>query len=99
MKVKTTVNFIQNCFLKNYLGGKASNKSSFANYNESDDSDGSERKKAIARKEEKSLIEKQFALRKCQAALAMEMVKSTQISRCKYATNTSAKITGLTVSS
>lgn len=48
-------------------------------------------------KAERSIIDKQFALRKAQAAEAMEMQPSAQISRVKAAQSTENKATGLTI--
>lgn len=45
---------------------------------------------------DKSMIQKQFALRKAQAAEALEMQPSAQLSRVKAAQSTESKATGLT---
>lgn len=49
------------------------------------------------KKEERSFIDKQFALRKAQAAAAMEMQPSAQISRVKAAQSTEVKVAGLKI--
>lgn len=48
-------------------------------------------------KNERSFIEKQFAMRKAQAATAMEMEPTAQISRVKSAQNTESKVNGLKI--
>lgn len=51
----------------------------------------------LDRKNERSFIDKQFALRKAQAAEAMEMEPSAQISRVRSAQSTETKVDGLKI--
>ncbi|KAG5682242.1 hypothetical protein PVAND_011606 [Polypedilum vanderplanki] len=86
-----------------YEGGRSSgHKGKFDYYDNDDDSYdndyGSSFRKASEkeRKEERSFIDKQFALRKMNAAAAMKMNETASISRVKSANATESKV-GLTV--
>ena len=81
-----------------YEGGKCNNvnKGSFENHEDSGDSSGGfARASDVYKKEQRSLIDKQFALRKAQAAEAMEQQPSAQISRVRAAMSTEKKVLGL----
>lgn len=85
-----------------YGGGRSNlndQKSSFENHDNESDSGPSFRKASemLDRKEERAFIEKQFALRKAQAAEAMQMQPSAQLSRVKAALSTEKKVQGLTI--
>ena len=79
-----------------YEGGRNNDfkKGSFENYeNDSDGGGGGfQTASSLKKKEERSFIEKQFALRKAQAAEAMEMEPSAQISRVKSAQSSGSKM-------
>lgn len=82
-----------------YEGGKVSSKKAYDDYNTSDDNSyGESFRKASERekKQERSFIDKQFALRKMNAAAAMQMTETTSISRVKSARATETKVAGLT---
>lgn len=83
-----------------YEGGRlVRDEETFENYNydDSDNGSGSSRLSERAKKESRSVIEKQFAIRKAQAAKLLQDRPSAQISRVKYATSTETKVAGLTV--
>lgn len=80
-----------------YEGGRwdDNKKGSFENYDNSDDSGGFRSASDVLGASTKSLLEKQFALRKANAADALEMLPTAQISRVKAALSTEAKVIGL----
>lgn len=79
-----------------YEGGRGNDKKgSFENYDNSDDSGGFTTAREMLGASTKSLLEKQFALRKASAADALEMMPTTQISRVKAALSTETKVIGL----
>jgi hypothetical protein len=82
-----------------YEGGRQSSfkKGSFEDYDD-DENDFSPQNGEKARKEERSFIQKQFALRKMQAAASMEMNAAPKISRVKSASATEVRVSGLTIS-
>ena len=84
-----------------YEGGRVGNsgKGSFEDHEGSSGGFASEFRSAseYSKHTERSIIGKQFALRKAQAAEAMEMQPSAQISRVKAAQSTENKATGLTI--
>lgn len=81
-----------------YEGGRQGKTGSFEDYeNDSGESSGFRKASDILDKRaEKSFIEKQFALRKAQAAEAIEMMPTSQISRVRAAQSTGSRI-GLTL--
>lgn len=90
-----------------YEGGRFQNnqnnakKGTFDEYDEDDDggSGGGERKKSeYEKKAERSFIEKQFALRKLQAATSMQFQASPKITRVRQAGATEVKVAGLKAS-
>lgn len=74
-----------------YEGGKLVTQETFETYSNSDDDYGQSRREDGAKKETKSLIEKQFAIRKAQAAKLLEDRPTAQITRVKSATSTEVK--------
>lgn len=87
----------QDKILKKFTGGRSYKKGSFDDYSE-DSEGGSHRSSEREKKAERSFIDKQFALRKMQAAAAMSMSESTSISRVKHPSSTDTKVSGLTIS-
>lgn len=85
-----------------YEGGRQSSfkKGSFDDYGDEAEEEtwGGGGNSERARKEERSFIEKQFALRKMQAAASMEAQAMPKISRVKKASATEIRVAGLTVS-
>lgn len=84
-----------------YDGGRQSSfkKGSFEDYGDDDDSSyNKSQNNEYARKDERSFIDKQFALRKMQAAASMELQPSNKISRVKSASSTDIRVVGLTIS-
>lgn len=82
-----------------YEGGRwdDNKKGSFENYDNSDDSGGFRSARELMGGSTKSLLEKQFALRKASAADALEMMPTAQISRVRAALSTETKVSGLVV--
>lgn len=85
-----------------YEGGRSKHngldKESFENYDDSGGSDHGFRKASEAFKNnEREFILKQLALRKAQAAQAMEQLPATQMSRVKAAQSTEIKVVGLDI--
>lgn len=87
-----------------YEGGRYEKKVKKGTFDEYDDDDdggdttGGERKKSeYEKKAEKTFIEKQFALRKYQAASSMKLAASPKITRVLHAGSTEVKVCGLKV--
>lgn len=91
-----------------YEGGKVSAnlkfKGSFADYDYETNSDGSggehsgfRTASSLVKKQDRDFIQKQFDLRKAQAAEKMEDFPKTQISRVKQPMSTETKVKGLTI--
>lgn len=81
-----------------YEGGRGDDfkKGSFEDYDEGGDSSGGFRKASEFGQTDRSIIDKQFALRKAQAAEAMSMQPSAGISKVRAALSTETKVIGLT---
>lgn len=83
-----------------YEGGKwdSTNQGSFENYDDSGETSGFSTPRDVYKKEQRSIIDKQFALRKAQASEAMESQPNAQISRVKHPMSTERKVIGLKLS-
>lgn len=83
-----------------YEGGRNndSKKGSFENYDVDSDQGGFRKASDLVKHSDRQFIEKQFALRKIQAAKAMEQLPKTQINRVRSAQSTETKVSGLTIS-
>lgn len=84
-----------------YEGGRSGNldKESFETYdNETNGSENGFRKASeLEKNSNRAVIDKQFALRKASAAVAMEMLPTAQMTRIKSAQSTETKVVGLTI--
>lgn len=83
-----------------YEGGRYSNnkKGSFDEYDNDDSGGNGERRKSEKEKrDERSFIEKQFALRKMQAAASLQMQAAPKITRIRSASATEVKVAGLSI--
>lgn len=84
-----------------YEGGRSGNldKESFETYD--NETSGSEngfcKASELAKNSNRAIIDKQFALRKISAAVAMEMLPTAQMTRIKSAQSTETKVVGLTI--
>lgn len=85
-----------------YEGGRNNDfkKGSFESYDDGDSDHGSGfvRASDLMKNNDRSFIDKQFAIRKLQATAAMEQLPKTQINRVKSAQATEVKVSGLTIS-
>uniref|UniRef100_A0A336LL22 ATP-dependent DNA helicase n=1 Tax=Culicoides sonorensis TaxID=179676 RepID=A0A336LL22_CULSO len=79
-----------------YGGGRKGMEEIYKAYQDEESNGSNSSNEARRKKEDKDFIQKQFALRKLQAAKDMEMEPSVALTKVKHAQSTSTKVAGLT---